>query len=180
MLGLTSIEAQTSQPVRAVTRDNIGRRVNAVNRREAGDELCAHLSHESALAWLGSLRNRVCSSYLNCYPQVESIVHDPCRPKHGVAMPIYSIVFHHDAGARALGLDGRRALGTGGLGGRYTLGARALGLDGRRALFRSQLRVVRVVGSPSSPCCGDSACRLRPLLVCSVICLPRRFTVGGE
>ena len=39
MLGLTSIETQTSPPVRAVTRDNIGGRVHAVNRREAGDEL---------------------------------------------------------------------------------------------------------------------------------------------
>ena len=33
---------------------------------------------------------------------------------------------------------------------------------------RSQLRVVRVVGAPSSPCCGASACRLRPLLVPSL------------
>ena len=36
------------------------------------------------------------------------------------------------------------------------------------ASSRSQLRVVRVVGSPSSPCCGASACRLRPLLVPSL------------
>ena len=26
-----------------------------------------------------------------------SRVHDPCRQKHVVAMPIYSIVFHHEA-----------------------------------------------------------------------------------
>ena len=41
------------------------------------------------------------------------------------------------------------------------------------ASSRSQLRVVRVVGSPSSPCCGASACRLRPLLVPSLtFCSP--------
>ncbi len=75
MLGLRSIETQTPPPVRAVARDNVGGRIHAVNRREAGDELCAHLSHESALAWLGSLRNRVCISYLNCCLQVEPTIH---------------------------------------------------------------------------------------------------------